>query len=99
MLGQGIYLDFIRSVLRVMPDDVRFTSWYRTPNFNRDVGGDPVSQHLLGLALDLRVDDPHRIRGRINDVGLHAIIESDHLHVQRFRAGQVAAVVRWLGLA
>jgi uncharacterized protein YcbK (DUF882 family) len=35
---------------------IAITSWYRDPRSNREVGGSPRSQHLLGLACDFTVD-------------------------------------------
>lgn len=68
------------------------TSWFRGPRFQGD-----QSQHIMGLAVDLRTRQvgggiaPLRNIGRTMDVarahGLVAILESDHLHVQRFRKG------------
>jgi len=68
------------------------TSWFRTPEVNRDEGGDPESQHLFGLAWDLAV--PPQIAAQVVDtarqLGLVAVDERTHVHIQAFPAGALA---------
>lgn len=90
----GVYHHLIRGLLvAAQPfDGVRLTSWWRTPEHNRAVGGHPESQHLVGLAFDL-VAPPlamHRIAQRARDVGLVAVNEGDHVHLQALQPGQLA---------
>jgi len=70
------------------------TSWFRTPEVNRDVGGDPESQHLFGLAWD--IDAPRVLIGQVvataRQLGLVAVDERTHVHVQMFPAGALARV-------
>jgi uncharacterized protein YcbK (DUF882 family) len=64
------------------------TSWYRTPRRNRAVGGHPSSLHLKGLAVDLVADDPSAhptIAAHARRLGLVAIQEEDHVHIQARR--------------
>jgi hypothetical protein len=45
----------------------------------------PTSQHYEGLALDLRLSsDPQRQAMAYREAGYVAIVESDHVHVQRY---------------
>jgi len=78
-------------VLRLWPA-ARVTSWFRTPDTNRAAGGSPESQHLFALAWDL--DAPREQLAGIADaaasLGLVAVHESDHVHVQLFPAGALA---------
>jgi len=81
------------SRLRVGPS-IRISSWWRDPVTNRRVGGHPDSQHLLGLALDL-VGEELELRQLLVDVravGLVAVMESTHLHVQLLPAGVARAI-------
>jgi len=61
------------------------TSKWRTAAHNATVGGVEDSKHLLGLARDCVLDDPHDSGGfiaRCVDFGLSAFPETDHIHVQ-----------------
>jgi len=104
-LAPGVYTDFILSVLAAVdpqaPPDL--TSWWRNPVRNFDVGGDRLSQHLLGLAADLRtsdLEDRAQLAARLRRNALTVSDEGDHLHVQLFRAGAIPEwIFRSLGLA
>lgn len=76
-----------------LPDDTRVTSWFRTPAQNRKVGGAFDSQHLAGLAVDFVVPDEELLRviSGFRVVGLTAVSEVDHLHVQAHPAGFLLA--------
>lgn len=71
-------------------EKLRASSWYRDFEANTRVGGHPESQHLLGLALD--VTGPIEVRDRLlielRGVGLVAVDELSHVHVQLLAAGQ-----------
>lgn len=73
--------------------DLRATSWWRDAETNRRVGGHPESQHLLGLALDVTGPtlDLGILAARARGVGLTAVLESNHLHVQMLPAGRARA--------
>jgi len=98
-LSPGFYARFFEKLVNAIgTNPIRVTSWYRTPLSNQQVGGDPLSQHLVGFAMDVVVDDPFRMRGRFEDMGLTAVVEGDHVHVQVFPAGVVAPLLRAMGL-
>jgi len=69
------------------------TSWFRSPLENRRVGGDPDSQHLVGLAFDvvpgkgatqLAISEAAQIFQRF---GFTVDPTGTHLHVQTFPPG------------
>lgn len=95
------FMDAINS--SVAPGTVTASSWWRSREENAQVRGDPHSQHLLGLALDVvrtgaepvLVDEMIR---KLRGLGLTVVDEGDHIHVQMFRAGIVGPLIEWLGL-
>ena len=60
------------------------SSYYRTPERNAAVGGVPTSLHLQGLAIDLvgGQADILAVAGLWRALGLDAVVESDHLHLE-----------------
>jgi hypothetical protein len=70
------------------------TSWYRSDSENRRVGGHPESQHLFGFALDVVSENPEYVVTSSRSLGLVAVDEIDHVHIQIFPAG----FLRSLGL-
>lgn len=58
------------------------TSWYRDPEHNAAVGGDPFSWHQIGAALDIVSDHPDIIVYAAQHAGLDAIDEGDHVHIE-----------------
>lgn len=68
---------------------VRLTSWYRDEAHNRRVGGDPRSQHLLALAIDIAPDRAgHALAEAARGAGLIVLDEGDHFHIQRYARGR-----------
>ena len=98
-LSPGLYRDFIdRFIFGMRGHRVGVSSWWRSPHHNQAVGGHPDSQHLLALAIDFQTAEPQLAVTDLTQLGLVALNEGDHVHVQRFSAGIVAPVIRWLGL-
>jgi len=99
---RGIYgqmIDDLRNAYRLYPG-IRFTSWYRTPAHNAEVGGVESSQHLAGLAVDVvPVDREQRAKlaAFLRSARWTVIEEGDHLHAQVFKASP--AVSRFVGWA
>lgn len=93
------YPDFYRWLLprlnliaRTFPN-WQATSWWRSNARNLDVGGAPRSQHLLAWAVDFAGprDQSRQLVALAESVGLVAIDEGDHVHVQMFPAGVIPA--------
>lgn len=65
------------------------TSWWRGPGHNRNVGGSAESQHLFALAVDIAGDIQRlrRVAQGAAAMGLFAVLEPGHLHIQRHPAG------------
>ncbi len=72
---------------------VILTSWWRSFDENVAAGGEAQSQHLFALAADLDVPAPlvsHTLE-LARQIGLIAVDGGDHVHVQLFPAGALAA--------
>jgi hypothetical protein len=68
------------------------TSWFRTHAENNRVGGNAVSQHLTGLAIDVARPSSaaaERFAREAQRAGLVPVYEGDHWHIQ-FRASRSA---------
>jgi len=63
------------------------TSWWRDPAVNQAVGGSPLSQHLIGLALDVVTPNPTEVVAAAFQAGIVAIDERTHVHLQLRQAG------------
>ncbi len=96
----------IRAIDADAGGDTIITSWFRSPFENRRVGGDPDSQHLVGLALDL-IPGKKSLDLAINEaasgfaaVGFVPVPAPTHLHVQTFPGGLLrpAGVLDALGV-
>ena len=65
--------------------DFSVTSWLRSVAHNAKVGGNSHSRHLLGLAVDVVLDDPEMTDDLVAEArrqGLIAVPEGDHVHLQ-----------------
>lgn len=80
------FLSFCDLIFDLMDEfNISVSSWIRTPKHNKDVGGKINSNHLDGLGLDIILDNPKdkaKFCKRVNEMGLHWLDESDHIHVQ-----------------
>lgn len=75
-----IYIMMICTITRAS-----VTSWIRTKKHNAEVGGKDTSLHLLGLAVDVVLDnigDGPLLEGLCSRYGLHFLKETDHYHIQ-----------------
>lgn len=68
-------------------DSVQVTSWWRSPAHNREVGGEPFSQHLVGLAFDVVGPGSVRVAQRWREAGGVAVQTPTHVHLQVWPAG------------
>lgn len=78
-----VFVERADRLLTAWPE-ARLTSWWRSPAHNARVGGHPRSRHLRGTAVDVVLSAGFR-RAFIEDaewVGLRALDEGDHVHVQ-----------------
>lgn len=76
-----------------IPAGTSVSSWWRSVERNRRVGGHPNSQHLVALAVDLVVPEGQLslFQNQLRQLGLHFLIEADHVHVQYGSAGFAVA--------
>lgn len=78
---------------------VTVTSWWRSSEWNREVGGSDTSQHLIGAAFDVVASDYSRAAAAFRGAGFRTVFEGDHLHVQVWPAGAASGLIRSLRLA
>lgn len=89
MAVKGIEMRFINFTIAALTLRGLFpfsvTSWIRSEKRNKEVGGLVNSYHLFGLAVDVVLDNPAD-KGRFikaaKQLGLDAIDEGDHVHVE-----------------
>lgn len=66
------------------------TSGRRTARHNKAVGGADHSHHVYGFAADIVLDDMITVEPfwhAVKAVGLHFLVEGDHIHVQDVGVG------------
>ena len=66
------------------------SSWCRTEKHNKIIGGVDNSYHLLGLGCDVVLDDMIQnpaLEVDAGELGLKAILEGDHYHLQPLKLG------------
>lgn len=96
-LGVAFWAAFRDAVEKALSgQDVRITSWYRSPGHNREVGGAAGSQHLIGTALDLVGPDAARAGEALRAEGFYVIDEGDHIHAQAFDASVARPLIALL---
>jgi len=98
----GIYRSFFDRLERAHQGiRVRPTSFWRSRSENQRVGGAGNSQHLIATALDLtyptRSERDSAIRA-MRSLGLIAVDEGDHVHVQAWPANTAVRVIRSVGV-
>ena len=77
------FMDRLRRLNERSPFSI--TSYARTPEHNAKVGGAKDSLHLTWLAADCVIDGPHSSQDFLRmakELGLHGIVEADHIHLQ-----------------
>ena len=68
--------------LRIYLAGLKVTSWFRSPAYNRRVGGVPTSLHLIGWSFDVVPSNPVNAT-KLRDMGFRRVLnEGDHLHAQ-----------------
>ena len=82
-------LDFLKKVHQLCETYfLSVTCWVRTPKRNKLKGGLPNSWHVSGFAVDVVPDTwpaiPSGLLINIKAVGLHYLVEDDHIHIQAF---------------
>jgi Peptidase M15 len=90
-------LDKIRAQFGNRP--VTVTSWLRPPAVNKKVGGVRNSQHLLGWAVDIQIQDidPHDVAAKLMDSWPGGLGDSEsftHLDLRQLRDRSLA-MARW----
>lgn len=82
--------DFLEKLHRIRAGPSLFlTSWWRPPDHNEAIGGQPESQHLYGLAIDVdgASDEIDQFASDCRAQGLVVIRYRGYVHVQAYPAG------------
>lgn len=83
----GFWGAFSRATAYAFPTGTVVTSWHRTPASNAAAGGQPQSQHLLGVAFDAQAPDLGELERRLRAVGFVTVRYRSHVHAQAWPAG------------
>jgi len=94
----GVYSAFVGAVIEGASGSgaVGVSSWWRSRSENARVGGDPNSQHLLGLAVDIVGTSNMVLAAALGAKGLTALNEGTHVHAQLYPAGVVRPLINFL---
>lgn len=95
----GVYSAFVGAVIEGASGSgaVGVSSWWRSRPENARVGGDPNSQHLLGLAVDIVGGSSNMVlAAKLGATGLIALNEGTHVHAQLYPAGVVRPLINFL---
>lgn len=82
-INRPMFWQLVDTLVTLYPSSV--TSWHRTPKRNAAIGGHPESRHLWGMAVDVvpdAADDRPRIIAAARRLGLDAVEEGDHIHIE-----------------
>ena len=76
--GQRLYEKVVKPIKKQFPD-LEITSWYRSPQLNRIIGGHKNSQHVTGNSIDLKFR-----RAGLNEVAIWIVdnLEFDQLIIE-----------------
>lgn len=88
----GVYPEFVRRVFSGITPRSVASSWWRSTDDNHRVGGEPDSQHLIALGLDIQDPDLDALASRMRSAGLIAVRSDKHVHVQMWPAGTARSV-------
>jgi hypothetical protein len=86
----------VNAAIDSTPFPVGCNSWYRDRLSNQAAEGKDYSQHLVGLAVDLRApaDKLDDLRRALEWRGLTCVSYRSHVHAQYWRAGRLEAFVK-----
>ncbi len=75
--------DKVFSLREEFPNAV-VTSWCRSQEYNREVGGVEGSRHITCMAVDMIVPDSEAslLVRRARELGFWVLVESDHIHLE-----------------
>ena len=75
--------DKVFSLLEGVPGAV-LTSWCRSKEYNRSVGGVEGSRHIACMAVDVVVpqDQTKGFIARAESLGFKVLVEADHIHLE-----------------
>ena len=71
-LGQRELFEAYEAIRSTLNRPLRITSGFRCPKHNADIGGEPFSIHLFGLALDIDAKDIGEVESLVAAVNLTA---------------------------
>jgi len=80
----GIFLETLDELRHMVGEPLRITSSYRSPAYNKGIGGAPKSMHLQGRAVDISCTNSHSrmiILKEALNLGLTVGVAGTFLHI------------------